>query len=343
MGREGGRAGSSSRPSAKRVSSRRRAGGPTASSLVRRARGRLAELWSEPAARIVAILVLVVSALTLVVLAQLPASGGRPLQLSSPPIEATLTLSPTSTLFGDPLEARIDVLADASIEPGSIRVRTDFRPYETVSSHVDRLRQGSLSLVSTRVVLSCLTQRCLPSRKALRRFSFPPATILFRRHGRELRVRSAWPGPVSVSSRLGPPSTPARLIERPPELSSGFRISPRLLQITLAALAGLLALAGSLLVARGLWPRFFYSQRRWRRLSPLERALAQVEAAAAIEDEGIRRRTLEQLATRLHESELPHLGREIRAAAWSAQAPRAEALELIARRIRGDLNGSVRR
>jgi hypothetical protein len=303
----------------------------------------LAELWSEPATRVVAILLCLVPALTLIMLAQLPRSGGRVPQLSSPPIEVAQTLSPTSLLFGDQLEARIDVLAGPTIDASSIRVQAGFRPYQVVSRQVERTRRESLSLVRTRFVLSCLTDACLPSRRASRQFRFPAPTISFREHARELRVSSPWSSGVTVSTRLGPPSARPQLVDRPPSLSTSFRISPGLLRVALACLAALLALAGALLVTRGLWPRFFYSRRHWRRLTPLQRALAQVEAAAAIEDEGTRRRTLDQLARRLREAELPALEREISSAAWDASPPRPESLELLVQRIRSDLDGGARR
>jgi hypothetical protein len=301
----------------------------------------LRELWSEPAVRIVAILLVVVPALTLVVLATLPRGGTPTRQLTSPPIEATQTLSPQTVLFGDRVEARVDVLADASLDPASVHVQADFRPYKVVSTTVRRSRQGSLSLVSTRIELSCLAQSCLPSRKTVRQFRFPPATISFRRDGRLLQVQSPWPNGVYVSSRLGPPSVPAQLVDRPPSLGEGFRFSPQAAQVVLICVTAMLALAGGLLLARGLWPRFFYSRRRWRRLSPLERALLQVQAAAEIDDEETFRRTLEQLATRLEEARLPDLEREVRASAWGAATPRADSLELLVRRIRRDLNGSL--
>ena len=106
-------------------------------------------------------------------------------------------------------------------------------------------------------------------------------------------------------------------------------------------LAGLLALVGALLVATGFWPRFFYSLRRWRRLSPLEQALTQLDAASRIEDETIRRRVLDQLASRLREADLPSLERESRALAWGSAAPEADGIELLRERIRGGLNGGA--
>ena len=108
-------------------------------------------------------------------------------------------------------------------------------------------------------------------------------------------------------------------------------------------LAAVLGLAGAWLVVTGLWPRFFYSSRRWQRLSPLEQALAQLDAAARIEDEEVRRRVLDQLATRLGEADLVALERHTRTLAWSASSPEAEALERLGELVRSSLNGGSRR
>ena len=103
-----------------------------------------------------------------------------------------------------------------------------------------------------------------------------------------------------------------------------------------------LGVTGTLLIATGLWPRFPYSRRRWRRLSPLDQALAQLDAAAAIDDERLRRRVLDQLASRLAEADLEALAQESRTLAWDADPPEAEALTLLGTQIRGSQNGGSR-
>jgi hypothetical protein len=303
-------------------------------------RARLSELWSEPAARLLALALLLAAALASLALALLPSSRGPGPRLLREPITVAQSLSPTTALFGDRLEAEIDVYTDDErIDPASVRVRSDFRPYEAVATDVGRSRRGTASLVRTRVSLSCLSPACLASRQGGRLLRFGPTTVSYRQGASELSLRRGW-APVRVYSRLG---EGPQLVDAPPSLDPRFRVSPTMLRLALAALTAALALAGVVLVVSGLWPSFPYSQRRWRRLSPLEQALAQLDAAARIDDEDTRRRVLDQLATELGERELPLLERRSRALAWGEQAPEPEALDRLGEQVRSSVNGGVRR
>ena len=106
--------------------------------------------------------------------------------------------------------------------------------------------------------------------------------------------------------------------------------------------AAVLGLAGAGLVVAGLWPSSFRAKRRRRSLSPLERSLQRVEAAARDDDEPARRQTLDDLATRL--SDVPSLALELRARAlaWGQRPPEPEALTLLANQVRATLNGGSR-
>ncbi len=148
---------------------------------------------------------------------------------------------------------------------------------------------------------------------------------------------------LQVSTRLRPdPSARATIIDTPPPLDSHFRYSPELLRLLLLLAAAGLAIAGVALIVPVLWPRSFLARRRWRKLSPLERSLLEVEAAARSEDEAARRRTLDHLATRLGEIPSRSLEARTRALAWGESAPEPEALTLLAAQVRTALNGGVR-
>jgi hypothetical protein len=305
----------------------------------------LGELWAEPAARVIAIVVVLVPALALILLALLLPAGDPPReQLVDTPVTVTNTVTPTTSLFGDPIEAEIAVLTDSAvIDARSVSVHTDFRPYDAGATRVDRSSREGLSLLRTSIQLQCLTAACLPGRGG-RAFRFEPVVVSYRpvAGGGEQRVARAW-APVQVYSRLGA-ATPSgeALADNPPSLDTRFRISPTLLRVVLVTLALVLGLTGTLLIATGLWPRFPYSQRHWRRLSPLDQALAQLDAAAAIDDETLRRRVLEQLASRLDEADLDALAQESRTLAWDADPPEREALTLLGTQIRGSRNGGSR-
>jgi hypothetical protein len=133
------------------------------------------------------------------------------------------------------------------------------------------------------------------------------------------------------------------VIDTAPPLDPGFALSPALLGTVLILTAAVLGLAGAALLVTGLWPPSFYSLQRWRRLSPLERSLLQVETAAQSSDETVRRHALDELATRLAELPSPSLEARTRSVAWGASTPAPETLTLIARQVRTSLNGGSHR
>lgn len=310
---------------------------------LRRLRDQLAELWSEPFARLLVIVVILVPALTLVILAFLVRPSTRPPQVLRGPITVRQTLTPTTALFGDRIQAEIDIYSDrAQIDPRSVIVKTDFRPYRAAVTNVERAQQGGVSLLRTQIALDCLTPVCVPPSKRGRLFHFPQLTVSYSQAGTRLELRKPWPS-LQVYSRIGhDPSQAPSLEDSPPSLSTRLGVSAELARIVLAVLAGLLALVGALLVATGFWPRFFYSLRQWRRLTPLEQALVQLEAAAEIDDEAIRRRVLDQLANRLGEAELLSLERQSRELAWGQSPPHPDEIDLLQERIRAGLNGGRR-
>ncbi len=130
-----------------------------------------------------------------------------------------------------------------------------------------------------------------------------------------------WRGLVVHSRLSGDPAAAEGIVDAPPALSTGFARSPTLLLVVLGLLAFGLGLAGALLVVQGLWPRFFYSLGWWRSLSPLSQSLLQVEAAATIDDEAVRRGSLDRLATQLEAAHAPELGGEARRLAWGPAVP----------------------
>jgi hypothetical protein len=129
------------------------------------------------------------------------------------------------------------------------------------------------------------------------------------------------------------------LAEAPPSMRTTTRVSPALVRTLLVGPAISLATVGAWLVLTGVWPHVFSTQRRWRELSALEQALAQLDAAGEIDDAGVRRRVLEQLATRLGEAELPALERRSRTLAWSAPVPERDDLARLGDDVRASLEG----
>jgi hypothetical protein len=304
---------------------------------------RVAGLWSKPASRLVAIAV-VMCAATAGFLTVLLASPPRaePTLLTKP-ITIKRALSTTVASFGDRIEAEVDVYTDGrTIDAGSVRVRPDFTPYRAVSTRVDRARRGVVSLLRSRIVLSCVTKACVPPRGggSLR---FRPLTVTYRARGQHLSVQVPW-GSIQLSSRLPlDPTAHVGVVDTAPALNARFSLSPALLRGLLILVAAILGLAGAASVVSGLWPPFFSLLRSARPVSPLESSLLQVETAARSGDETARRHVLDQLATHLAELPSPVLEARTRSLAWAASTPEPEALTRLAQQVRSSLNGGLLR
>ena len=306
-------------------------------------RARVAALADTPAARLLAIgliLVAAAAAALVIVLVDRPRSTARPLD---DPITIKRSLSTSAVLFGDPVETEVDVYSnDARIAARSVRVSTTFKPYRVAARSVERRHQDDVTLLRTRISLECLAQACLPPRGKARVIRFPPLAVTYSSEGRERRILVPWE-PLQVSSRL-PVDNKARvgIVDSAPPLEPQFERSPETLPTLFLLMAVVLGLAGAALVVAALWPPAYLTQRRRRRLSPLERSLQQVEAAAQGDDEIARRRTLDDLATHLSEIPSPSLEVRTRALAWGQGPPDAEALARLAEQVRATQNGGAK-
>jgi len=306
-------------------------------------RARAAALTDAPVARLLAIgliLGVAVAAVLGILLVDRPASTALPLD---DPITVKRSLSASAALFGDPVDAEVDVYSnDARIAARSVRVATSFGPYRVAATTVDRMHRGDVSLLRTRISLECLTQACLPRKGGARLFRFPPIAVTYRSGGREERVLVPWE-PLQVSSRL-PADASARvgIVDSAPPLEPRFERSPETLRALFLLAAAALGLAGAALVVTALWPPAYLAERRRRRLAPLERSLLQVEAAAEGDDEAERRRALDDLATHLGEIPSPSLEVRTRALAWGQSPPDPEALARLTEQVRATLNGGAR-
>jgi hypothetical protein len=314
------------------------------SSHAARRRTQAAGLAAKPAVRIAAIAVAAGAALAGFVAAFLVSTHEAPSVLLEQPVTIKRALSTTAALFGDGIEAEVDVYTDdRSVDPESVRIRTSFAPYRAAQTRVDRERRGGVSLLQTRIVLTCLTQACVPPRASGRAFRFPPLTVTYRTGSRTESVAVPWER-VHVVSRLPLDSTASLgVVDTAPPLDSGFPRSPTLQRALLIGAATVLGLVGAILVATGLWPRLASAGYRRRKLSPLERVLVEVEASAQLADETQRRRVLDLLASRLAELPSPSLEARTRSLAWGEATPEPELVTRLAAQVRTSLNGGTRR
>ena len=280
------------------------------------------------------------AALLAVLLSHRSATTVAPLER---PVTVKRALSTTAALFGDQVTAEVDVYSDdRTVDPASVHVRSDFRPYSPVSTRVDRAQQGGVSLLRTRIVLECTTRRCLPPPTHGAVVRFAPLLVTYRAKERDKSLAVPWE-PFELLSRLpNDASANVGVIDTAPPLESGFPRSPAPLRGVLIGVAAILGLAGAALVVSALWPSRLLARRR-RPLSPLEQSLLDVESTARSEDEERRRHALDRLATRLAELPAPSLEARTRSLAWGEESPGAQTMAHLTEDVRASLNGGGRR
>lgn len=247
-------------------------------------------------------------------------------------------IEPDVVAFGTPVVATADVVADASVvDPDSIRLQTDFAPYEVAGEPVvERHVQGATAHVVFRYTLRCLREGCEPAgTRGIARFESGLVRYRFDDHPGTGRDVFDWP-PVIVASRVAAADVTAinwRGSETElPALTT--RIGPKALAVAL--LLGALALAGcAVWLGRRLWhvPRAPEETKPRDDRPALDRALELARAGAgngaAAPD---RRRALELVARELDAVGLAELAGEARELAWSAQVTSADDVESLARR-----------
>ena len=289
---------------------------------------------TEPSVR-VGLLAVVISATTAIaIVAVLWPRGASPAVPEKDPITVKRALSTVSARFGDTLTAEVDVVTDnAKVPAGSVKLGADFKPYEIVDTTTDLTHRGAATLRVTVYTLRCLIPACLPPTNG-KPVRFPSLQVRYRQTGLERKLVVPWPGVALHSQLSGDPLVPVGIVDAPPVLSSGTRFTPGLLKLLLALGALGAGLVGALLLLQGLWPHTFYSLRRWRELTPLGRAMAQVDAAALVEDEPLRRQVLDRVATQLDAAGARELGLEARGLAWGPASPGQRELEGFAERVR---------
>jgi hypothetical protein len=310
---------------------------------------------------LIAGVVVVVLAVLAAVLLGVFAGGSRNATPPQRGFGATADLVPRAALFGDSVEAVVDVVLDRrAVKPESVELNGDFSPYAAPDPpSVVRRDAGPLTRLRYRLTLRCLDLACLPPDPSLdgrRMFHLAPIEISYvSADGPRITNSVPLPG-LEVSSRLTPAEV-AKLtpIDQPPFHASiavpppSYAISPTLLRWLLTAGGALLLAAAGLLLVFALRRRrpepapAPEPQLPVRVLSPLERALLLLERAR---ERGVvvdRRKALERLAAELRRSGEPRLADTATELAWAEQPPphdETRALEeAVRRRIAEGVNG----
>lgn len=243
-------------------------------------------------------------------------------------LTAAATLSSRSILFGDPVEARLDVILPRGAEGGALRVQTDFRPFQIVSRHIARENLGAgLQRISLRFGLACLSLRCVSS-GTVTHVQFGPTSVSI--PGR--RIRAAWPSLVQVS-RVVDVRTPVS-----DDLDSGPAVSPGLAPRS-DAYEALAAAAASLVLLLSSW--LYLHRRARRRLAPVRRAsvlqalLERVEAGLPEDVLYRQRHALDALAVELrHRHVNGSLAVDAERLAWAPEHPSPEEVRALCEQVR---------
>ena len=268
-------------------------------------------------------------------------------------IQAYADLDRYKVHFGDTLTAKVEISVDrARVDPGSIRIDTDFTPWKATGAPQVVRRDGkSTTYLETRYTLRCLESFCTtPDAESAQ--GFRAARITYSALDKAAggagsrTVQAAWPQ-VLVTARYAPPSasrsTPpaetqwrANLLSLP---AATYRIGPWALVALLLVGAALLAAAAVLIVLRTR-PRpaaavaVAEAGDAGPRITPLEYALELLEDPARVNGTGDQRRALELVADGLLTHGDRPLARIARALAWSRPVPRIDETSGIARKAR---------
>lgn len=302
-------------------------------------------------------------ALALLVLVLLAAAGCGGDDEQTPLIAADKTavvrgaLVPNVHLFGEPVEAQVDVILDRSkVDPTDVRLQTGFEPYDEVGERrVERRDIGRFSLLRYSATLSCLSEECIPrtaagettvsqlpglppflpgqQRDEKVKYQFPPALLVEEAGSADRTLgRVVW-APLRSLSRInwydsnvvGQDFPFGATVTPLPE--PDYRISPTLLGVSLLLLAFALVAVPVGLLWRSRRQRAAPAPKA-PSLSPLERALALVEWASRRPSVEERREALEVLAFELDADERAAKARE---KGWSPPSPEpADMTELVA-------------
>jgi hypothetical protein len=279
-----------------------------------------------------------------------------------PSVVVNSAISPGPHLFGDRIRAELTVLVDTSrADPDSVRVDTDFLPWERVGgTHRGRDRQGNTVQLTYRYTLECIYSNCIPDNfKAERKYDLVPATVRYRvRKGGKFAISVRWPtfrlisrfpipkdfGNVTdVKSRLQFQNDPiVRLFAsvRPPEPS--YRLGATTLGALFLA-AALACLGAAAVVARPIVAevRARRAKREGLEATPLERALELVDDAARRHaGEPEHREALARLARELRQAGLREVAPAARRLAWSEHSPSRSESDELTRQVRSAMEAA---
>jgi hypothetical protein len=273
-----------------------------------------------------------------------PVRGGSVLGRDLP-LKVFASVSPPVHLFGEPIVARVAVVADRkSVAPANVRVLVHFAPYRPTGPPTEvRSSNGRLLQMTWTWTLHCLTVQCIPESRFsqfFHVFQFGPAHIEYLSPGGAVRYSlDARFQRVEVLSQLSPSVIAGLKVHTlrwqdqiTPIPRPQYRVSPDVVFWLAVALAAVLGAAGLAVAGRWAWQfRPARAAQPMRPSSSLERALTLFFWARANDDETLQRKALERVADELP-FDVHELSETARALAWSPEAPETEEVEEISQR-----------
>jgi hypothetical protein len=265
-----------------------------------------------------------------------------------PGLHAVASVDPPVQLFGDPVTARLTVIADTRtpIDPSRLRIAVDFAPFSPVG-HPRVTHTGSGTFLKTTWTwkLRCLEAACVPvapPSDVSHDFQFAPARVRYLGpNGLSVRLKTLFP-PIETLSEVSPGERAfvkahkriSWAYQLAPATGDAYRLSPGLLFWLAVALAALCGVGAAFLAGRWALRLRTASAAAAPGLPPsyLERALALFFWANAHGDEALQRKALERVADELP-LDVIDLSEAARELAWSPETPEGDEVEAISERV----------
>jgi hypothetical protein len=284
----------------------------------------------------------------------LAAAAAGTAQTVIPAIRLQTSVGTGPHLFGDQVEARLDLFVDRRrTDLGSIKVDTNFFPYTRLGApRRSAARDGHTERISYAYTLDCLRVQCFPGLTRHQfKVAFPYAVVRYREQsGARRGLAVKWPT-FRLISRLPPLTadqlrlqspvttgpTPASALFAPVAVPAAtYRMNPVLLAVLLLA-GALLALAAGAVAGRPVLAQLRSAAQTDERpeLTSLERGLERVERSP--DDRG----ALAWLARELAHAGKPAEARRARQLAWSEHEPTAEDSLALVRQVRDGLGAQA--
>ena len=252
--------------------------------------------------------------------------GGGP-GLGEEPIVGTALLAPEQHLFGDPVDARVELIVDTErVDPDSVEIGANFEPYTQLRPvEVSRSEDGSITKLRYDYVLGCLVARCLPTGTGRVELGGVAVNYLRRGESEPDAATVEWV-PIKAAGRIDPneleqAALRSDLRDLPPP---SYSVSPRTVELIALVLAVLFAVGAVVLILR-LLPLDRLATRLGARFddkrSSLEQALALVRESSESGSPEEERRALERLAVELRRARNPELAEDASRLAWSSGQP----------------------